>query len=152
MEQTHIAAPQGVHRTAALNTRARILELTEQLAVANARADKAEREAYSLAMFIKERAGASVWDHADVMQILQDTVVTICAGSLLAVNRAEREGVPATYTLFREVVISRFERARATLLDKIGHPGERGAVNSPELITDRMKEDLRNTVRLPNVA
>lgn len=146
------ATPCGVTRSAATTTRARIMELTEQLAQAEQRAEQAEREAFALAMFIKQRAGAAVWDHADVMQMLQDTVVGICAGVLHTANNAERQGLPATYTLLRETVISRFERARAELLDRVGHAGERGSVNSPELVTDRMKEDLRNAVRLPSVA
>ena len=152
MEHIDTATPQGVQRTAATTSRARILELTEKLALAEQRAERAEREAFALAMFIKQRAGAAVWDHADVMQILQDTVVAICAGVLHTTNAAERQGIPATYTMLREVVVSRFERARAGLLDRVGHAGERGAVNSPELVTDRMKEDLRNVVRLPNAA
>ena len=153
MEAQHTnAAPQGVQRTAAGTQRARILELTEQLAMAEQRAERAEREAYVLAMFIKQRAGSAVWDHADVMQMLQDTVVTVCAGMLTAINQAERKSVPAGYALMRELVVSRFERARATLLERVGHAGERGAIHTPELVSDRMKEDLRNVVRLPNAA
>jgi protein-arginine kinase activator protein McsA len=144
--------PKGVKRTAAHTGRAQVLELQKQLAAANARADKAEREAYALATFIQHRANASVWDHADVMQMLQDTVVTLCAGVLQSVNQTERKGLAPSYAVFRELVITRFETARATLLDRVGHNGERGAINGPELVSDRMKEDLKNVVRLPKVA
>lgn len=151
-QHTSHHTPKGAQRTAAATAMARELELTQQLAEANARADLAEREACALAMFIKQRAGAAVWDHADVMQLMQDTVVSICAGVLTRANKAEREGLAPSYALFRELVVTRFEHARAAMLDKVGHPGERGAMNSPDLVSDRMKTDLRNVVRLPNAA
>jgi hypothetical protein len=132
--------------------RQRVQDLTKQLALATARAELAEREAYALATFIKDRVGAAVWDHRDVMQMLQDTVVGVSSGILARARMAERKGLPASYVLIQELVVSRFDEARVNLLDRIGHKGERGGIASPDLVTDRMKEDLRNVVRLPNAA
>lgn len=142
----------GVVRTTAKGQRALIDELREQNALLTQRAERAEREAFALATFIKQRAGVSVWDHVDVMQTLQDAVVTPLANVLRAVKRAESEGLPMSATTVREIVVSQFERSRVGTIERIGREGERGAANSPDLLTDRMKVDLGNVLKLPNAA
>lgn len=142
----------GVVRTAAQTTRAKNQELEAELAECRRQLEATRLEATALAQYLKSRVNITVWDHADVMQILQDSAVGICASVLAKVREAEQRGLPASYAGFREILITRFEESRAEVLDRVGHPEERGATNSPDLVSDRMKHDLRNVLRLPNAA
>lgn len=152
MSDTLHNTPSGVRRTTATTQRERIVELTTALADAERKLEKAQNDVQTLAQFIQRRIDVNVWEHTDVMTILNDTVVNVCAGVLAAVQKAEVSGVPASYRMFHELVVSRFDQARVNLLHRVGHPGETGHINSPHCVTDRMKEDLSNVVKLPEAA
>lgn len=131
------------------NLREQVNDLSGELARERVARLQAEADARSMALFIRARVGAAVWGHDDVMAMLHRLSTRVIEEILTGLRDAQRRGIPPTYTMTGELVRKSFDRARAETLQRLGDQDEMASLHLPQFVTPRMKEDLRNTVRIP---
>ena len=129
-----------------MQLRERVAVLERALSAEAAKRSKAEKDARTLANFIRERAGAQVWDHGDVMTLISDTFGELARSLRAGMTNARQNGTPASYVLLDHIVSKSVDGVNAHTVQKFGDAGDVPGVAAPHLLTERMIVDAKNVV------
>lgn len=100
----------------------------------------AERDAASLAEYIKSRMGIQVWDHGDAVRLVAAIAYEL-SEALRESENARAAGHLASHVVY-QVMLRRRNMGAMKALE--AYLDESGAINRPDMMTDAMRADLRN--------
>lgn len=131
-----------------VDARRQIAELQYQLSVERNARTRVEDDARKLSEFINSRVGVEVWDHRDVVSAMHASFAQFGSALHADIQSAQRSGIPATYPGVQRILVGRFDRTRADLLNWLGEPGNMSALAVPALVSERMRIDVENATRM----
>lgn len=132
-----------ITRRGAFGLRAEVTRLRRELDDMTARAERAEKDAKTLSEFLVSRGSLRVWQHADVLRLLdviaRGTIMRLIAQTTAAASKS----VPASHVFYRRLGDQMRDEVQRDVAELLRDGLARG-----DMVSDTMREDVRAALQV----